>query len=278
MEFAKQFNEAAQKAVLTKIESGEWVNFPWMETLIKQSVRTALTTVVTINPLSKLLEETPRDICGCPAGFCTCHDKHVLTETPPCKVFSSQEQIAEAAKKHGINPTVLEALAKAESCENKTQIGGKVQTYDDPGDSFESNSFDHVEGYDWRIMVSDRTKNHRNSWVENFVRPPTQEEFEYQYRHFHARTHYVHVNHWVDGAWTTITTDYVPHWNNEKPVETFTATEEWPEGKKWRIKFHDQRVGCLNYVYFDSKPGGMNLAKYHTAKCFAVVEARPANV
>lgn len=28
MEFAKQFNEAAQKAVLTKIENGEWVNFP----------------------------------------------------------------------------------------------------------------------------------------------------------------------------------------------------------------------------------------------------------
>ena len=169
MEFAKQFGEAAQKAVLSTIESGEWVKFPWMETLIKQAVREGLKGEVTIgtdytsNPLIAIIEPKPLDICGCPTGFCTCHDNHVLTEAPPCKVFSSQEQIAEAAKKHGINPTVLEALAKAESCENKTPIGGKVQTYDDPCDSFESNSFDHVEGYDWRIMVSDRTKNHRNS-------------------------------------------------------------------------------------------------------------------
>lgn len=274
MEFAKQFNEAAQKAVLTKIESGEWVNFPWMETLIKQSVRTALTTVVTINPLSKLLEETPRDICGCPAGFCTCHDKHVLTETPPCKVFSSQEQIAEAAKKHGINPDVLAQMAWAESAENKRPIGGVVEV----PDSFESDSFAHEDGYDWRIMVSDRNKNHRNSWVENFNRPPTQEEFEHQFRHFHARTHYVHVNHWVDGSWTTITADYVPGWNKEKPEETFTATDEWPEGKKYRIRFHDQRIGRENYVYFDGKPGGVVLAKYHSAKCFAVVESRPEGI
>lgn len=250
MEFAKQFNEAAQKAVLNKIESGEWVNFPWMETLVKRSVRVALNT-----------EETPLDICGCPAGFCTCTNS-----------------IAKAAKEHGINPVVLESLAKAESCENKKPIGGEVQTYSKPGEVFESNSFAHVEGYDWRIMVSDRNKNHRNSWVENFNRPPTQEEFEHQFRHFHARTHYVHVNHWVDGSWTTITADYVPGWNKEKPEETFTATDEWPEGKKYRIRFHDQRIGRENYVYFDGKPGGIALAKYHSAKCFAVVESRPEGI
>ena len=278
MEFAKQFNEAAQKAVLTKIENGEWVNFPWMETLIKQSVRTALTTVVTINPLSKLLEETPRDTCGCPAGFCTCHDKHVLTETPPRKVFSSQEQIAEAAKKHGINPDVLAQMAWAESAENKTPIGGEVQTYNNPGDSFESNSFDHVEGYDWQIVCIDRMKNPTNSWAEHFNHLPTQEEFEHQFRHFHARTHYVHANRWEDGKWVAITTDYAPHWSKEKPKETFTATDEWPEGKNYRIRFHDQRIGRENYVYFDGKPGGIVLAKYHSAKCFAVVESRPEGI
>lgn len=216
MEFAKQFNEAAQKAVLTKIESGEWVNFPWMEALVKRSVRTELTTEAAIS-----VDLIPLDL------------NRVLAEKAP----------------------VVEVP-----------------------DSFESDSFAHEDGYDWRIMVSDRNKNHRNSWVENFSRPPTQEEFEHQFRHFHARTHYVHVNQWVNGNWTTITADYVPGWNKEKPEETFTATDEWPEGKKYRIRFHDQRIGRENYVYFDGKPGGIVLAKYHSAKCFAVVESRPEGI
>lgn len=248
MEFAKQFNEAAQKAVLTKIENGEWVNFPWMEALVKRSVRVALTTEAEISV--------------------------DLTALVPDRTVG----IDDVFHAHGIPPSIGRQLAEAESSKNTLPIGGVVQTYEKPGDVFESNSFAHVEGYDWRIMVSDRNKNHRNSWVENFSRPPTQEEFEYQFRHFHARTHYVHVNYWVDGSWTTITADYVPGWNKEKPNENFTASEEWPEGKKYRIRFFDQRVDRINYVYFDSKPGGIVLNKYHSTKGFAVVEARPEGI
>lgn len=217
MEFAKQFNEAAQKAVLTKIESGEWVNFPWMEALVKRSVRTTLTT----DEAAISVDLIPLDL------------NRVLAEKAP----------------------VVEVP-----------------------DSFESDSFAHEDGYDWRIMVSDRNKNHRNSWVENFSRPPTQEEFEHQFRHFHARTHYVHVNQWVNGNWTTITTEYAPQFSKEKPNENFTASEEWPEGKMYRIRFFDQRVDRINYVYFDSKPGGIVLNKYHSTKGFAVVERRPESV
>ena len=241
MEFAKQFNEAAQKAVLSAVESGEWVKYGWMEELIKQAVREGLKgeeTIVgdiTINPLHRLVEDTPRDLCGCPAGFCTCNT--TITEPPACKSRGPRAY-----------PT---------------------------NDSFESNDFSHVGGYDYRIIVSDRQRNHNNSWAEHFISKPTQEEFEYQFRHFHDKTHYVHVNQWVDGDWITITTDYVPKWNKEKPEETFTATEEWPEGKNYRIKFFDQRVNGNNYVYFESKPGGIVLSKYHSTKCFAVVQARP---
>lgn len=244
MEFAKQFNEAAQKAVLTKIESGEWVDFPWMEALIKRSVRTMLTT-----------DEAAVSV-------------DIAPFIPECK------EIDAVFRAHGVNPEIGRQLAWAESAENKRPIGGIVEV----PDSFESDSFAHEYGYDWRIMVSDRNKNHRNSWVENFSRPPTQEEFDHQFRHFQARTHYVHVNQWVNGNWTTITADYVPGWNKEKPEETFTATDEWPEGKKYRIRFHDQRIGRENYVYFDGKPGGTVLAKYHSAKCFAVVESRPEGI
>lgn len=244
MDFAKQFDEAAQKAVLLAVETGSWTRFPWIEVLMKKSVRAALTTEATISidytPLiPDRVNEIPRDICGCPAGFCTCHNNHVLTEAPPCEAF------------HGSKKN---------------------------DDSFESNDFSHVEGYDWRIIVTDRGRNHSNSWAEHFNHAPTQDEFELQFRHFHARTHYVHVNQWVDGDWITITENYVPAWRKEKPKETFTATEEWPEGKRFRIKFFDQRIGGYNYVYFESKPGGIVLNKYHSTKCFAVVQARPEGV
>lgn len=245
MEFAKQFNEAAQKAVLTKIESGEWVDFPWMEALVKRSVRTMLTS-----------------------------DEAAISVDLMPLTTGREDQIDGIFHADGKPLDLNRVLAEKARAESNRQIGAVVEV----PDSFESDSFAHEDGYDWRIMVSDRNKNHRNSWVENFSRPPTQEEFDHQFRHFHARTHYVHVNQWVDGNWTTITTEYAPQFCKEKPKESFTASEEWPEDKKYRIRFFDQRVDRINYVYFDSKPGGIVLNKYHSTKGFAVVERRPESV
>lgn len=245
MEFAKQFNEAAQKAVLTKIESGEWVDFPWMEALVKRSVRTMLTS-----------------------------DEAAISVDLMPLTTDREDQIDGIFHADGKPLDLNRVLAEKARAESNRQIGAVVEV----PDSFESDSFAHEDGYDWRIMVSDRNKNHRNSWVENFSRPPTQEEFDHQFRHFHARTHYVHVNQWVDGSWKTITTEYAPQFSKEKPNENFTASEEWPEDKKYRIRFFDQRVDRINYVYFDSKPGGIVLNKYHSTKGFAVVERRPESV
>lgn len=240
MDFAKQFTEAAQKAVLTAVENGSWVNYPWMENMVKGAAREGLKPVVTAaGPLS-----VPDIIRSFTDPGSTGGDKSVTS------VVSRDDDVA----------VIIHSVSEA----------GK--------DSFESNDFAHVDGYDYRIIVTDRLKDHRNSWAEHFNHKPTQEEFEYQFRHFHARTHHVHVNHWVDGYWETITTDYVPHWNKEKPKETLKPSEEWPEGKKFRIKFWDQRIDGFNYVYFDSKPGGIVLNKYHAAKCFAVTEQRPEGV
>lgn len=240
MDFAKQFTEAAQKAVLTAVENGSWVNYPWMENMVKGAARESL--------------------------------KQVVTAAGPI-----------------ITPDFIRAFTDPASPGGDKSVTSVVSRDDDGAvtvhsvseegkDSFESNDFTHVDGYDYRIIVSDRERRHSNSWCEHFKQKPTQEEFEYQFRHFHARTHYVHVNHWVDGDWETITSEYVPHWNKEKPKETLQPSEEWPEGKKYRIKFWDQRIDGFNYVYFDSKPGGIVLNKYHAAKCFAVTEQRPEGV
>lgn len=240
MDFAKQFTEAAQKAVLTAVENGSWVNYPWMENMIKGAAREGLKPVVAA------------------AGPIIGPD-FIRTFTDPSGP-GGDKSVTSVVSRDDDGAVTVHSVSEAGQ------------------DSFESNDFTHVDGYDYRIIVTDRAKNHYNSWAEHFKQKPTQEDFEYQFRHFHARTHHVHVNHWVNGDWETITTEYVPHWNKEKPKETLKPSEEWPEGKKYRIKFWDQRIDGYNYVYFDSKPGGIVLNKYHSAKCFAVVQPRHEGV
>jgi len=262
MPFADKFNEAAQNAAIRLIDGDRWQELPWLSKLVQQAVRDSVAggevelsswageagsqIESSLEPLildgTKLTEEQM---------------EHLLTGGRRCDDFSKKS-----------HPLPVEFGQGPADESDKEQ----------PSDSFESNDFSRVEGYDWRIIVADRMKNHRNSWAEHFVRRPTQEEFEHQFQHFEARTHHVHVNQWVDGDWTTITTDYVPHWSKEKPAETFTTTSDWEEGKNWRIKFWDQRVNRDNFVYFDYKPGGITLHKYHNGKHFAVVEQRPEGI
>jgi len=267
MEFTKRFTEAAQNAILRKIEADQWENMPWLAKLMQQVVRDGVAaTVITSTDDGITVENLSRE------------DVTNLSKVNKPVPY----EFIEAARACGVDEHMLHQLAKVESAENKKPIGGTVVVAEEETgrarDSFESNDFAHVDGYDWRIIVADRMKNHHNSWAEHFNRRPTQEEFDYQFRHFHARTHHVHVNQWVDGAWITITEEYVPHWNKEKPAETFVATEEWPHMKTHRIKFWDQRVNAYNYVYFDRHPGGIVLHKYHTTKCYAVVQKRPEGV
>jgi hypothetical protein len=235
MPFADKFNEAAQKAILRKIEADQWEQLPWLARLVQQQVTVAVKEW-------GVVEGGNPDI---------------------------QSLIAELRDEPRDNSETIAEVKITDSDENHDP---KMKSGDH---SFVSDDFSHESGYDWRIIVADREKNHTNSWAEHFNYRPSQEEFEHQFRHFHARTHHVHVNQWVDGEWETITGDYVPHWNKEKPVETFTATDKWEDGKNWRIKFWDQRINQYNYAYFDHKPGGIQLNKYHNAKCFAVTEKRP---
>lgn len=184
---------------------------------------------------------------------------------------------------------VVEVPASAEAFDVLSQVDYNGQTVEEQREHIKQmveqapevlklKDFNPQPGYPWRILVSDRWKNHENSHAVHFSRLPTQEEFEEEHKHFHARTHWVHVNHWNGESWDTITDLFYSFGKKpepEKPVETFKTTDEWEEGKNWRIKFWDQRVNDFNYVYFVNKPGGMALSKYHSSKCFAVTEKRP---
>ena len=69
---------------------------------------------------------------------------------------------------------------------------------------------DHIQGYDWQIVVLSREKDPRDSYVVHFAHQPTQEQFEEHFAKFVARTHYVHVNEWDRGhqEWVGITTRF----------------------------------------------------------------------
>lgn len=253
MEFTKQFTEAAQNAILRKIEADQWENMPWLAKLVQQKVTMSLTEKLVVD----------------------------------CKGMTA-EQLNAVLKSQGEPPIFNDDFSKLSEHIPYQTVGDVEEEQFDPceraadekpAEYFQSDVFDHTYGYDWQIVVIDRMKNAFNSWAIHFGRMPTQEEFSEQFKHFEARTHYVHVNEWRGGKWISITDEFNgKNSPTEEVKESFTATEEWPNMKTHRIKFWDQRINAYNYVYFEHHPGGIVLRKYHSTKCYAVVQKRPEGV
>ncbi|NYU08064.1 hypothetical protein A8O28_04375 [Enterobacteriaceae bacterium CCUG 67584] len=275
MDFANQFNEAAQQAVLSAVRSGAWVKHRWIEDLIKQSVLGRIPTGAIAAAAAEVIEPAPHGHASHPAAA----PDLALTAAPaaahpvaPTVVFSGNEGYAV----YPAEPSMAELMALEESA---GAVVMPAEAEPEP-DFFTSRNFNHTEGYPYRILVIARDKNHTRSRAVHFKRVPTQEEFDLEFRDYLAGTHYIYVNQWIEGNnnWDTITTDYVPKWNKEKPKETLKPCEDWPEGKNFRVKFWDSRIQGYNYVYFDRKPSPYAVKQYHDTKCFAVVEPRPEGV
>ncbi len=274
MPFNDDFIEAAQNAILRKINNDEWERMPWLASLLEQKLK-----------MSPMLSASLNTESNFPRTKVAIDPRHLSKLSDAAKwevktnaaegALPEEEQVQQPIDCRDMTDAEVAKILEEDACgPDRSETEAPAA----PRDSFESNEFAHVDGYNWRIIVTDREKNHNNSWAEHFNYRPSQEEFDHQYRHYHARTHHVHINQWVDGDWITLTPDYVPALKKENPAESFTSTEQWEEGKSWRIRYWDQRVDRVNYVYFDYKPGGITLHKYHSAKGFAVAEKRPEGV
>lgn len=286
MDFANQFNEAAQQAVLSAVRSGAWVKHRWIEDLIKQSVLGRIPTGAIAAAAAEVIEPAPHGHASHPAAA----PDLALTAAPaavhpvaPTVVFSGNEGYAvypAAPAEEPAEPAAEPSMAELMALEERAGAVVMPAEAEPEPDFFISHDFKHVEGYPYRILVIARDKNHTRSRAVHFKRVPTQEEFDLEFRDYLAGTHHIYVNQWVEGSndWDTITTDYVPKWNKEKPKETLKPCEDWPEGKSFRVRFWDSRIQGHNYVYFDRKPSPYAVKKYHDSKCFAVVEQRPEGV
>lgn len=286
MDFANQFNEAAQQAVLSAVRSGAWVKHRWIEDLIKQSVLGRIPTGAIAAAAAGVIEPAPHGHASHPAAA----PDPDLTAAPatvhpvaPTVVFSGNEGYAAypaAPAEEPAEPAAVPSMAELMALEESAGAVVMPAEAEPEPDFFISHNFNYVEGYPYRILVLDRQKDHNRSRAVHFKRVPTQEEFDLEFRDYLAGTHHIYVNQWVKGNnnWDTITTDYVPKWNKEKPKETLKPREDWPEGKNFRVKFWDSRIQGYNYVYFDRKPSPYAVKQYHDTKCFAVVEPRPEGV
>lgn len=278
MEFKKSFTEAAQQAILVKLADGTWENLPWLaqhvQDVISDSVAAMLvTTEGVMQPIDLSGKAIPRnaEFSSKKTQFVDWEGKEVPADREATSGKSDDEKYfttSEVAEmkfpqyRTDIKPEVLHSAALAEN-----------------SSSFKSEDFSWQPGFPYKILVSSRDKDRTNGYAMHYRERPSQEEFNSHYQLFRNKTHYVHILQ-SDGEHTSnkITEEFTAGVREEKPVETFTATDEWPEGKTHRIKFHDQRIAGDNYVYFDYRPTGYSLQKYHNKKGFAVVQQRPEGV
>ncbi len=284
MNFANQFDEAAQQAVLDAVKSGAWVKHRWIEDLIKQSVlgRMASSAIAAAAVIGTAPHGHASHPAAAPDPALTAEPAAIDRIAPPGYIVVGEVEsaiypiAAPAVTERVAEPSMAELMALEESA---GAVVMPAEAEPEP-DFFESRNFNHVEGYPYRILVLDREKNHTRSRAVHFKRAPTQEEFDHEFRDYLAGTHNIYVNLWIEGSndWGTVTTDYVPKWNKEKPKETLKPREDWPEGKNFRVKFWDSRLPAFNYVYFDRRPSPYAVKQYNDSKCFAVVESRPEGV
>lgn len=146
-----------------------------------------------------------------------------------------------------------------------------------------TNDREHIQGYDWQLVVLCREKNPENSYIMHYAEKPKQAEFNEHYALYDAKTHYVHLNEWKGRDWVGITHNFSGHYYkpnpNQKPGRDVSApalADPWEEdGKAFRIRYYSDVLGAVRYQYVDKKPSGSEMAHFHHTKCLAVVQARP---
>ncbi|HAV1601519.1 TPA: hypothetical protein JG832_002407 [Enterobacter hormaechei subsp. xiangfangensis] len=106
---------------------------------------------------------------------------------------------------------------------------------------------------------------------------PTMETFIEHAEWYYRRLCFVRVKYSNGEDSTDLTREYTKKEANKPVGRTemqMAVDDNWTEDAPWRIRFHDLRVNRPSYVYFDYKPGGMLLARYHRNKHYATVESR----
>ena len=198
------------------------------------------------------------------------------TTQPPKELGIAMKELAQAGQALGKATDNCCNVAVAEPGQNKSAQAGLdgFADYEYIAHPITTSERDHIQGYDWQIVVLSREKDPRDSYVVHFAYQPTQEQFEEHFAKYVARTHYVHVNEWRGGSheWQGITHRYAGTGRVEKDHDP-----RWEQADMaYRVRYYDRETGQLTFKYMPRKPSGNELATYHHLKGFAVVQSKVA--
>lgn len=198
------------------------------------------------------------------------------TTQPPKELGIAMKELAQAGQALGKATDNCCNVAGAEPGQNKSAQAGLdgFADYEYIAQPITTSERDHIQGYDWQIVVLSREKDPLDSYVVHFAYQPTQEQFEEHFAKYVACTHYVHVNEWRGGSheWQGITHRYAGTGRVEKDHDP-----RWEQADMaYRVRYYDRETGQLTFKYMPRKPSGNELATYHHLKGFAVVQSKVA--
>lgn len=198
------------------------------------------------------------------------------TTQPPEELGIAMKELAQAGQALGKATDNCCNVAGAEPGQNKSAQAGLdgFADYEYIAQPITTSERDHIQGYDWQIVVLSREKDPRDSYVVHFAYQPTQEQFEEHFAKFVARTHYVHVNEWekLRDDWVGVASHYANTYQGK--VEHDPRWEQ--ADMAYRVRYYDRETGQLTFKYMPRKPSGNELATYHHLKGFAVVQSKVA--
>lgn len=135
------------------------------------------------------------------------------------------------------------------------------------------------EGFPYKIAVAPQpgAPSDAPEYFIHCAERPSMEEFDK-----HAQLYVAHLcftNVLVsDGSKSySITREYTNKDANKTVAKTAlqpVIDDSWTEDADWRVRYYDLRVNHDCYEYFDHRPSGILLAKYHRAKHYASVQNR----
>ena len=216
----------------------------------------------------------------------------------PTFIGREVEQAVEAAPAQLVDVALLENRVVTDSPDTATVPARPRFTFEPPAAAapaparagkyapppIRTHDREHIQGYDWQLVVLCREKNPENSYIMHYAEKPKQAEFNEHYALYDAQTHFVHLNEWKGRDWVGITHHFSGHYYkpnpNQKPggrdVSAPALGDPWEEaGKAFRIRYYSDVMGAVRYQYVDKKPSGSEMAHFHHTKCLAVVQARP---
>ncbi|EAM6792358.1 hypothetical protein E0G74_01190 [Salmonella enterica] len=152
-----------------------------------------------------------------------------------------------------------------------------------------------LDGYPYRIscVPFEECMNTETMFYVHCRKRPDQEMFDVYHRLFTSHTHKVHVRKSNgDGEGSKIITNEYCSWRPKEGLtdgvaagnivtsvmEALGMNARWEQGARYRIRYWDTNVNCVNHRYYSARPNEAALNVLRHPKLKPVIQTRPAGI